>query len=54
VEALLCTHHIQISADVRYLVDIHVQVGVGRWYDIQLDVVELGQQDEELHGPNKM
>jgi hypothetical protein len=54
VEKLLCTQHIQIFVDGRFLVDLHIQVGVGRWYDIQLDVVELGQQHEELHGPNKM
>jgi hypothetical protein len=24
------------------------------WYGMQLDVVELGQQCVELHGPNKM
>jgi hypothetical protein len=47
-------HHIQISVDGRYLVDLHVQVRVGRWYDMQLNVVELGEQSEELHGPNKM
>jgi hypothetical protein len=54
VEKLVCVHHIQISVDGRYLVDLHVQVGVGRWYDMQLDVVELGQQRVELHGPNKI
>jgi hypothetical protein len=37
-----------------YLVDLHVQVGVERWYDMQLDVVKLGQQRVELHVPNKM
>jgi hypothetical protein len=25
------------------LVDLHVQVGVGRWYDMQLEIVELCQ-----------
>jgi hypothetical protein len=54
VVKLVCTLHIQISANERYLVDIHVQVGVGRWYAMQLVVVELGQQHEELHGPNKI
>jgi hypothetical protein len=29
VEKLVCIHHIQISVDGRYLVDLHVQVGVG-------------------------
>jgi hypothetical protein len=24
------------------LVDLHVQVGVGMWNDMQLDIVELG------------
>jgi hypothetical protein len=38
----------------RYLVDLHVQVGVRRWYDMQLNVVELDQQHEELHDPNNM
>jgi hypothetical protein len=38
----VCIQHIQIFADGRYLVDLHVQVGVGRWYDMLLDVVELG------------
>jgi hypothetical protein len=42
VEKLACIQYIQISADVRYLVDLQIQVGVGRWYDMQLDVVELG------------
>jgi hypothetical protein len=50
----VCIHHIQIFTDGRYLVDLHVQVGVGRWYDMQLDIVELGQQHGELHRPNKM
>jgi hypothetical protein len=54
VEKLVCTPHIQISIDGRYLVDIHVQAGVERWYDMQLVVVELGQQHEELRDPNKM
>jgi hypothetical protein len=54
VEKLVCIQYIQISTDERYLVDLHIQVGVGRWYDMQLDVVELGQQHEELHDPNKM
>jgi hypothetical protein len=54
VEKLVCIQHIQIFADERYLVDLYVQVGVGRWCDMQLDVVELGQQHEELHGPNWM
>jgi sulfopyruvate decarboxylase TPP-binding subunit len=54
VEKLACVQHIQISANGRYLVDLHVQVGVGRWYDMLLDVVELGQQRVELHDPNKM
>jgi hypothetical protein len=54
VEKLVCTQHIQISADGRYLVDLHIQVRVGRWYDMQLDIVELGQQHEELHDHNKM
>jgi hypothetical protein len=36
------------------LVDLHVQVGVRSWYDMQLDVVELGQQHEELHDSNKI
>jgi hypothetical protein len=54
VVKLVCTLHIQISVDGRYLVDLHIQVGVGRWYDIQLVIVELGQQHEELHDPNKM
>jgi hypothetical protein len=42
------------SADGRYLIDFHVQVGVGRWNDMQLDVVEVGQQRVELREPNKM
>jgi hypothetical protein len=46
--------HIQIFTDGRYLVDLYVQAGVGRWYDMQLVVVELYHQHEELHGPNKM
>jgi hypothetical protein len=50
----VCKHHIQISADRRYLIDLHIQVRVGRWYDIQLDIIKLGQQHEELHGPNKI
>jgi hypothetical protein len=50
----VCIQHIQIFADERYLVDLHVQVRVGRWYDMQLHAVELGQQHEELHGLNKM
>jgi hypothetical protein len=50
----VCIQHIQIFTDGRYLVDRHIQVGVGRWYDMQLDIVELGQQHEELYGPNKM
>jgi hypothetical protein len=54
VEKLACIQHIQISADGRYLVDLHIQVRVGRWYDMQLDIVELGQQHEELHDPNKI
>jgi hypothetical protein len=51
---LVCILHIQIFVDGRYLVDLYVQVGVGRWYDMQLVIVELGQQHEELHDPNKM
>jgi hypothetical protein len=31
--------HIQISVDGRYLVDFHIQTGVGRWYDMQLVIV---------------
>jgi hypothetical protein len=54
VVKLVCTLHIQISTDRRYLVDLHVQVGVGMWYEMQLIIVELGQQHVELHGPNKM
>jgi hypothetical protein len=54
VEKLTCIQHIQISANGIYLVDLHVQVRVGRWYDMQLDVVELGLLHEELHDPNKM
>jgi hypothetical protein len=54
VVKLVCKLYIQISTDERYLVDLHVQVGVGRWYDIQLVIVELGQQHVELYGPNKM
>jgi hypothetical protein len=54
VEKLTCIQYIQISANEIYLVDLHVQVRVGRWYDMQLDVVELGQLHEELHDPNKM
>jgi hypothetical protein len=54
VVKLVCKLHIQISVDKRYLVNFHVQVRVGRWYDMQLVVVELGQQHIELHGPNKM
>jgi hypothetical protein len=54
VVKLVCILHNRISTDGRYLVDLHVQVGVGRWYDMQLDVVELVQQNEELDGPNKM
>jgi hypothetical protein len=54
VDKLVCTQHIQISTNERYLVDLHVQIGVERWYDMQLDVVELDQQHEELHCPNKM
>jgi hypothetical protein len=50
----VCTLHIQIFAYGRYLVDLHVQVGVGRWYDMQLVIVELGQQHKDLHDPNKM
>jgi hypothetical protein len=46
--------YIQISTDGRYLIDFHVQVGVGMWYDMQLDIVELDQQRVELHDPNKM
>jgi hypothetical protein len=52
VVKLLCKLHIQIFADGRYLVDFHIQVGVERWYDMQLIVVELGQQHVELQGPN--
>jgi hypothetical protein len=44
VEKLTCIQHIQIFVDGRYLVDLHVQIRVGKWYDMQLDVVELGQQ----------
>jgi hypothetical protein len=36
------------------MVDLHVQVGVEMWYDMQLDISKIGQQREELHGPNKM
>jgi hypothetical protein len=54
VVKLVCILHIQIFVDGRYLVDLYVQVGVGRWYDMQLVIVELGQQHEELHDPNKM
>jgi hypothetical protein len=54
VEKLVCIQHIQISTDGRYLIDLHIQVRVGRWYDMQLDAVELGQQRVELYGPNKM
>jgi hypothetical protein len=43
VEKLVGIQHIQISTDGRYLIDLHIQVRVGRWYDMQLDVVELGQ-----------
>jgi hypothetical protein len=43
VEKLVCIQHIQISVDGRYLVDLHVQIGVRRWYDMQLDIVKLGQ-----------
>jgi hypothetical protein len=50
----VCIQHIQIVADGIYLVDLHIQVGVGRWYDMQLNVVKLDQQHEELHDPNKM
>jgi hypothetical protein len=50
----MCQLYIQIFTDMRYLVDLHIQVGVGRWYDMQLVIVELGQQHEELHDPNKM
>jgi hypothetical protein len=52
VVKLLCKLHIQIFADERYLVDFHIQVGVERWYDMQLIVVELGQQHVQLQGPN--
>jgi hypothetical protein len=54
VEKLTCIKHIQIFTDERYLVDLYVQVGVGRWYDMLLSIVELDQQHVELHGPNKM
>jgi hypothetical protein len=54
VVKLACTLHVQIFTDGRYLVDLHIQVRVGRWYDMQLDIVELGHQHKELHGPNKM
>jgi hypothetical protein len=54
VKKLVCIQHIQIFADGRYLINLHEQVGVERWYDMQLDVVELGRQCVELHGPNKM
>jgi hypothetical protein len=54
VVKLVCKLHIQIFADGIYLVDLHIQVGVERWYDMQLVVVELGQQYVELHDPNKM
>jgi hypothetical protein len=54
VEKLAYIQHIQISAYGRYLVDLHVRVGVVRWYDMHLDVVELGHQYEELHGLNKV
>jgi hypothetical protein len=50
----VCTLHIQISPNGRYFVDFHVQIGVGRWYDIQLVIIELGQQHVKLHGPNKI
>jgi hypothetical protein len=49
----MCIYHIQISADGRYLVDLHIQVGVGRWYGMQLDVVELGQRRVKLHAPTR-
>jgi hypothetical protein len=54
MKKLVCTQHNKISIYGRYLVDLHIQVGVGRWYDMQLDVVELRQQYEELQGPSKM
>jgi hypothetical protein len=54
MEKLVCTPHIQISTYGRYLVDLHVQAEVGRWYNMQLVIVELGQSHEKLHGPNKM
>jgi hypothetical protein len=50
----VCKLHIRISTDRRYLVDFHVQARVGRCYDMQLVVVELGLQHEELHDPIKM
>jgi hypothetical protein len=50
----MCIKHIQFFIDGRYLVDLYIQGRVGRWYDMQLDIVELGQQHEELHGTNKM
>jgi hypothetical protein len=51
---LVCIQHTQIYVDGRYLVDFHVQVGVGRWYDIQLNIVVLGQQRVGLHDPTKI
>jgi hypothetical protein len=54
VVKLVCILHIQISAYGRYLVDFHVLVGVGRWYDMQLGIVGLSQQRVKLHGPNKI
>jgi hypothetical protein len=38
---------------VKLVCTLHNQAGVG-WYGMQLDVVELGQQYEELYGPNKI
>jgi hypothetical protein len=43
VVKLVYTLQIQISVDRRYLVDLHEQVRMGRSYDMQLVIVELGQ-----------
>jgi hypothetical protein len=48
VEKLVCKLHIQIFTDGRYLVHLYTQVVVERWYDMQLDVVELGQQHDKM------
>jgi hypothetical protein len=50
----VCIQHIQFFAYGRYLVDFYVQVEMGRWYDMHLGVVVLGQQRVGLHDPNKM